>query len=593
MRITPRGTSIQELYRWYRDSLLLVNRRYQRKLVWTLEEKASLIDSILRGYPIPLFLLAEDKAETQTRYEIIDGMQRLNAIFTFIETNYSFNGKYFDLEEFSRARQAAEEGLFTRIDPSLTTLDKKMCADFLDYQLAVTVFPGSSEEDITGVFGRINSSGRQLSNQEKRQAGIVTPFADLVRRLASELRGDVSDDLLNLSQMPTISIESKKTIQGYGISAENTFWCRHGILSSKQLRESDDEDLIADIAASVLLKFPFPRSKELLDQLYLSTEGVGQNVENALTVYGSQKLASDLKGVFSIIDSTVQSVDNSPNKLRKTVTGGSSVASIKTPFYALFMAFFDLVVHEQKSPYNSNDILKALQKISDKLATGRHYITRDDREKNINMTKGLIQDFFINKEPPDLGHGTGLVIDFENSLRRSKIENSRYEMKQGLLRLDHRRDVDPDIINSLAETFCGIANLGPKSTGYVHLGVADKKQDADRIQTLDSVEPIDVSGRFVVGIDREAILRQGNLDSYINWITEQIRNTKLSDPLKTDILGKLDPINYKGLSVLRIQIPSQESASYVGEKCFTREGSQTIEVAGPKIEAIIKRFSNS
>jgi len=47
MSITPRGMSIQEAYRLYRDDKLIVNRKYQRKLVWTVEEKRSLIDSIL------------------------------------------------------------------------------------------------------------------------------------------------------------------------------------------------------------------------------------------------------------------------------------------------------------------------------------------------------------------------------------------------------------------------------------------------------------------------------------------------------------------------------------------------------------------
>jgi hypothetical protein len=40
MSITPQGRSIQAMYRDYRDGKLLVNRRYQRKLVWTLDEKS-------------------------------------------------------------------------------------------------------------------------------------------------------------------------------------------------------------------------------------------------------------------------------------------------------------------------------------------------------------------------------------------------------------------------------------------------------------------------------------------------------------------------------------------------------------------------
>jgi len=50
--------SIQEAYRQYRDGGLIVNRKYQRKLVWTKSEKENLIDSILKDYSIPLILPA-------------------------------------------------------------------------------------------------------------------------------------------------------------------------------------------------------------------------------------------------------------------------------------------------------------------------------------------------------------------------------------------------------------------------------------------------------------------------------------------------------------------------------------------------------
>ncbi len=105
----PRGMSIQGAYRLYRDGNLLVNRKYQRKLVWTESEKAELIDTILRGFPIPLFLLAERaKIHGEGKYEILDGVQRLSAIFGFIENSFAINGKYFDVNEFTRAKQSAE-----------------------------------------------------------------------------------------------------------------------------------------------------------------------------------------------------------------------------------------------------------------------------------------------------------------------------------------------------------------------------------------------------------------------------------------------------------------------------------------------------
>jgi uncharacterized protein with ParB-like and HNH nuclease domain len=57
MATIPRGMTVTEAYRIFRAEKLVVNRTYQRKLVWTLDEKIKLIDSILKGYPIPLFVL--------------------------------------------------------------------------------------------------------------------------------------------------------------------------------------------------------------------------------------------------------------------------------------------------------------------------------------------------------------------------------------------------------------------------------------------------------------------------------------------------------------------------------------------------------
>lgn len=182
MTVSPQGMSIQALYRLYRDQSLLVNRQYQRKLVWTVSEKQRLIDSLLKEYPLPLFLFAEiTNSDGQSVMEIIDGMQRLNAIFSYIEHGFTWEDQAFDIKEFSRARQVAEADLFVPFSDDVKRLDAKSCANLLDYQLAVTVFPGEQPERITQVFGRINSGGKQLSNQERRQAGVLTPFAETVK----------------------------------------------------------------------------------------------------------------------------------------------------------------------------------------------------------------------------------------------------------------------------------------------------------------------------------------------------------------------------------------------------------------------------
>lgn len=476
--------SIQEAYRIYRDGNLIVNRQYQRKLVWTIDEKARLVDSILKQYPIPLILLARS-SEGNHKLEIIDGMQRLNAIFGFIENEYAFDGNQFDVDQFARAKQAAEEGAFVKADANAIKLDKKSCADFLDYQLAITQFDANNPTHVVSVFGRINSGGRQLSDQERRQAGVINPFANLVRSLASELRGDASKETLLLSEMPAISIESQKSSQKYGLIAQDIFWCKQGIIRVKDLISSEDEEIVADLLASVLLGKPLAISRETLDELYDPASTLSQSVSNSLTAYTQDKLRLDITGTFSVIKELISAYNNAPNFLRDLVRPGKN--PIKTPFYSIFMAFYELVVKHQLSPNNPAALFKALKNSGERLVYSAHYAKAEDRENNIKVIRGLIEAFFVKQEPPIITHGASLALDLENSLRRSKTESANYELKQGILDLGNSRSIDSNLLDRINETICAIANLGPKSKGFLTIGVADKKADADRIALLDAV----------------------------------------------------------------------------------------------------------
>jgi hypothetical protein len=591
MSVVPQGKSIQTVYRDYRQGNLLVNRKYQRKLVWSLEEKQRLIDSIQNGYPIPLILLAErPDIYGLGKYEIIDGMQRLNAIFTFIENAFDLNGRFFDIREFATAKQFADDGVF-EMKADGPFLSRKECSDILDYQLAITVYPTREETKITDVFGRINANGRQLSPHEQRQAGVTSQFSGLVRTLSAELRGDVSKDVLLLSDMPEISIEAGKDLHGYGIKAEDTFWCRQGILSVRQLKDSEDEQIVADLVASILLGKPLPVSKELLDKIYDRSSTEGSDIERKLIAYGADRLLKEIKSTFSILKQIIADCSDQPSYLRSVVRpGGGGQYPIKAPFYALFMALHDLIVRLHKSPDDPKGIVAGLKKLAGKLHKGAHYETTENRIHNINLTKGLIQDHFVDKVPPVFGHGPSLALDFENALRRSRIESSRYEFKQGILRLDQDRSIDNALLSRIVETICGISNLGPDSDGYLFVGVADKEKDALRIQALDDVVARKVSDHYLVGIDREARLQGVSLDNYVQKLISALQNSALSEPLKTQVLSSFDTITLYGFTVIRITIPAQKEISFLGDKSFHRKGSNTVEISGKQLLAVSKLF---
>lgn len=583
MSITPRGMSIQEAYRTYTDENFLVNRKYQRKLVWTVDEKAFLIDSILEGLPIPLILLAQTK---EGKLEIIDGLQRLNAIFSYIENRFSVNELYFDVEQSARAKQESESGKFEHQTDKAKLLPAEKCANILDYQLAVTIYPSAEEEATTEIFGRINSGGKQLSPQEKRQAGVLDNFADIVRKLSSEIRGDSSKDILELSEMPQISIDSSRENIGYGLTAEEIFWCSHGVVWKSQLRDSEDEEMIADILSTILKNEPQPISRQLFNAMYDEDSHENSELNNLLSQYGVDRIMHEIKVTFSIVKQIFESQGTSV----KNVVNPGSRNPVKGSFYSIFMAVFQLVVHEEKSPDQNYQIVAALAGLQAKLRyTARTAVTQD-RINNINQTKGLIQNYFVKKDPPVLRHGSGLSLDFENSIRRSKVETSRYECKQGYYDLSDQRTLNNQLYSELIQTMCGIANCGPDADGFVFIGVADEKKDADRVEQLDKIEPIRINNRYVVGIDRELAIEGIDMDTYINRIISSVKGSDLSEPLKTQILSSIDLIDYKGNHVVRIRMPRQKELSFVGKSSFVRVGSNTELLEGPQLLSISKFF---
>lgn len=77
--------------------------------------------------------------------------------------------------------------------------------------------------------------------------------------------------------MPSISIDDYKSNMNYGLKVDEIFWVKQGILWSSQLRESQDEEMIYDILASILLEMPFEKSEEELDLLYDSESDIYKN----------------------------------------------------------------------------------------------------------------------------------------------------------------------------------------------------------------------------------------------------------------------------------------------------------------------------
>ncbi|MEV7636946.1 DUF262 domain-containing protein [Pseudarthrobacter enclensis] len=577
--------SIQSIYSWYSEGKLFVNRRYQRKLVWTLDEKQKLIESILKKYPVPAILLAERGSGS---YEIIDGLQRLHTIVSFVETAFpSHDGKNFDVSQFPTAKLRRDNGDFD-IEDGGDLLSPAEVATFLDYSVAISVMRGASEADIDDVFGRINTYGHQLSDQERRQAGVQDDFSNLVREVACELRGDASSDILTLGEMPAISIDLPKTKHGYAVVADQVFWVKQGILRSTDLRDSMDEQCIADIAASIIGGKIVNRSKEAMDAVYETGNSEKQRISDALEVYGTEKFGDELK--YCVAEMLEVCNAGAPKKLRDIIFTKPTSNAFPATFAVLVIAFHEALIGGKKKIGNYEQVKKAITGLNARIDTGRRSATPDERRANVNSIKGLIAGALIDSDLKAV-YNNHSAIDIESLIRRSELELPNYELKQGILVLNDPRKVDPGIFGKVVQTLCAIANNGKDRPGSLIVGVTDKDSDAKRIESLDQISPIKVGSRFVVGVKREAKALGQTTEAYFTQWRDAVRNSELSDPLKGDVLSNMDYNDYFGLGLVVITVPAQKELSYVGDKVFWREGDQTVEATNPKkVAELAARF---
>ncbi len=410
----------------------------------------------------------------------------------------------------------------------------------------------------------------------------------MIREIACTLRGDNTRDIILLNDMPSISIDLPKTKHGYDIQAEEVFWVCQGILRSTDLRDSMDEQCIADIAACITGGKIIPRSKDALDKVYTLGSSESERISNALEVYGSQKFAEEFK--YCIDEIIKISNENKPDNLRKIIFKNKTTNAFPSFFAIILIAIHKLIIQESKKISDYSGVKKAITNLNEKISKIGQ--SPDERNECVEMVKAIIKDSFVEANIKSQIYGNHATTDIESYIRRSDIELSDYELKQGLLKLSDSRDIDENLMCKVINTICAIANNGPNRIGKVIIGVTDNEADAKRIKDLDNIEPRKVGKRFVVGVNREAKVLNLSAEEYYSKWKNRIKNSQISEPLKNSVMSHIDCNTFYGLGIIVITIPSQKELSYVGEKIYWRHGDTTEEAKEPKtIVNLTQRFN--
>ncbi|WP_082503029.1 DUF262 domain-containing protein [Methylobacterium sp. Leaf100] len=162
--------NVSWFHKRYQNDELTLKAPFQRNPVWTTKQKSYLIDTILRGYPIPeLYIQEFADGDGNEQYIVVDGQQRVRACMEFIAGGYEI------VEEKDN-----EEWAGLNFDDLTEAQRKKI----FNYNFVVRVLPEMEDDKIRAIFKRLNRYVIALNTQELRHATYWGEFISCVEKIS-------------------------------------------------------------------------------------------------------------------------------------------------------------------------------------------------------------------------------------------------------------------------------------------------------------------------------------------------------------------------------------------------------------------------
>jgi|SRR6267154_234823 len=196
---------INDVAGWHDRRELRLAPEFQRRQVWSPRGKSFLIDSIIRGMPLPQFFIREIvlPREKRTVREVVDGQQRLTTVLEYLAGDFYI----LPMHNVEFARLKFEE------------LPEQVQKDFLSFPLSVNILEGTEDSDVLEIFSRLNSYSVPLNEQEKLNAKYVGAFKKAMLDLARD---------------------------------HLAYWKRHRILTAQPIARMKDVELTCELVGAML-----------------------------------------------------------------------------------------------------------------------------------------------------------------------------------------------------------------------------------------------------------------------------------------------------------------------------------------------------
>lgn len=252
-KFDTRVYNISDFLEWESAKLLDLSPQYQRRSVWTAKAKSYLIDTIVRGKPIPKVLLTQTLTLGRNIRTVVDGQQRIRTILGYINGDFSI----------SRAHNRELAG------KKFDALSDELKSEFLQYEIGVDMLFDLSFEDTLDTFARLNAYSVKLNSQELLNAQYLGYFKQAAYRL--------------------------------GFSYVR-YWIESEVLSEKQVARMSEAELSSDLLMTIIGGIQAPRA---IPSYYKRFDDDEETVENAEKIFntamswvGEIYTPNDIKGTI-------------------------------------------------------------------------------------------------------------------------------------------------------------------------------------------------------------------------------------------------------------------------------------------------------
>jgi len=208
-----------------KDEKYNLNPEFQRRHRWSIEKKSKLIESFIINVPIPpIFLYEVDFS----KYEVMDGLQRLTAISQFYDNLYALTG----LEEWKELNGKKYKDLPDKVKAGI---DRRYLSSIILLQETSRQDKNKERSLKQLVFERLNSGGEKLKAQETRNA----IFPGIFNQKCIELSEDKYFRILwEIATSDTDGLLFQESELGEAIDSSKY------LLQNKLYREMEDVELV-------------------------------------------------------------------------------------------------------------------------------------------------------------------------------------------------------------------------------------------------------------------------------------------------------------------------------------------------------------